>query len=427
MIQQFDKIGKIRGSLKLPGDKSISHRGIMFASLADGVSKINNCLLSEDVITTIDIFRNLGIQIEIVDQNVTVFGSGFLGFQKPTANLNMGNSGTSARLISGILAAQKFDSLLIGDDSLSARPMNRVIEPLRLMGADITGTKEGTLPMLIRPSNKLKSIDYRIPVASAQVKSSILLLGLHLDETTKVIENTPTRNHTENILCLPIETVGDQKLISVSKDFYPKSFELDVPSDISTAAFFIILGLLSNDCELTLYNVLLNETRSGILKILKEMGGDITVANIEKRSGEKRGDLIVRASQLKNIKIDGNIIPNIIDEIPILSIAGLFAEGDFEIKNSSELRYKESDRIKSICFNLRENGISIEEFEDGFKIKKSKIPTKGKFESFGDHRIALSFSVMSMLLKNGGYVSGFESCKISNPHFLNQINSITES
>lgn len=426
MIQRFNKAGKISGGLKLAGDKSISHRAVMFASLADGISEIRNCLLSEDVISTINAFRKLGCDIEIIDQTLKIFGRGFLGLQKPIDSLYMGNSGTTARLMSGILAAQKFETLLTGDDSLSQRPMNRIIEPLNLMGADITGSREGTLPMLIRPSEKLNAIRYQMPVASAQVKSSVLLLGLHLEDTTEIFEVVPTRNHTENILDLEVVDVDQKKVIRVSKRNYPKPFDLDVPSDISTAAFFIVLGLLSEDCELTLYNVLLNETRTGILQILKDMGGDITLFNIEKLNGEKRGDLRVRSSNLKNIKIEKRLIPNIIDEIPIIAAAGLFADGEFEIKNAEELRYKESDRIKSICDNLRNNGITVKEFRDGFKIEESKIPSTGKFESFGDHRIAMTFSIISMLLKDGGEINGFECCAVSNPHFVEQINSIVE-
>lgn len=426
MIHRFNKANKIIGGLKLAGDKSISHRAVMFASLADGYSEIRNCLLSEDVISTINVFRKLGCNIEVMDQTLRILGKGFLGLEKPVDSLYMGNSGTTARLMSGILAAQKFESLLTGDDSLSKRPMNRIIEPLKLMGADITGSRERTLPLLIRQSEKLNAIQYQMPVASAQVKSSVLLLGLHLDDTTEVIETISTRNHTENMLDLEVVNLDQKKVIRVSKRNYPKPFILDVPSDISTAAFFIVLGLLSEDSEITLYNVLLNQTRTGILQILKEMGGDISLCNIEKLHGEKRGDLIIRSSNLKNIKIDKKIIPNIIDEIPILAAAGLFADGEFEIKNAEELRYKESDRIKSICANLRNNGISVTEFEDGFKIEESKIPSTGIFESFGDHRIAMTFSIISMLLKDGGEINGFECCAVSNPHFVEQINTIVE-
>ncbi|MBZ0179138.1 MAG: 3-phosphoshikimate 1-carboxyvinyltransferase [Melioribacteraceae bacterium] len=426
MIQKFNHANKINGGLKLAGDKSISHRAVMFASLADGISEIRNCLLSEDVISTIHAFKKLGCEIDIIDQIVKISGLGFLGLRKPIDSLYLGNSGTTTRLLSGILAAQKFESLLTGDDSLSRRPMNRIIEPLNLMGADITGSRDGTLPLLIRPSKKLKSIQYKMPIASAQVKSSILLLGLHLEDTTEIIEETPTRNHTENMLGLEVVNVDQKKIIRVSRRNYPEPFDLDVPSDISTAAFFIVLGLLADNCELTLYNVLLNETRTGVLQILKEMGGDITLSNIEKLNGEKRGDLIVRSSELKNIKIDKRLIPNIIDEIPILAAAGFFADGEFEIRNAEELRHKESDRIKSICSNFKNNNIPIVEFADGFKIEECKIPPTGKFNSFGDHRIAMTFSIVSMLFKNGGEVNGFECCAVSNPHFIDQINSIVK-
>jgi len=430
MIQEFEKIKKVKGMLSLPGDKSISHRAVMFSSLAKGKSEIYNCLMSEDVISTINAFKNLGCKIEITNEKIIIEGKGIDGLQKPDNELYLGNSGTTTRLISGILAAQKFPTVLTGDKSLSKRPMKRIIEPLRLMGADIIGDNDH-LPLKINPVKELKSIEYKLPMASAQVKSCVLLAGLFSDEKTCVIETKASRNHTETMLGLEVveENDGTRKIYS-SKKNYPEPNNITVPSDISTAAFFIVLTLLSENSELRLTNVSLNETRIGVLSVLKEMNGNIEYENVKTLNGEKRGDLIVKSSKLKNIEIPGKIIPNIIDEIPILSIAGLFAEGNFKIRNANELRHKESDRIKSVCNNLRLLGIDITEYDDGFEIIKDNTKSISKeaitFESYDDHRIAMAFSVLSLLLKQGGKINNFNCVSISNPDFLTQIKTVTQ-
>ena len=428
MIQEFNSIEKVKGILKLPGDKSISHRAVMFSSLAKGKSEIYNCLLSEDVLSTINAFKELGCEIEINNEKIIVTGKGIDGLKKPNKELYLGNSGTTTRLLSGILSAQKFSTVLTGDKSLSKRPMKRIIEPLQLMGADINGVND-CLPLYINPVQQLKAIEYKLPVASAQVKSCILLSGLFLDEETCVIETEKSRNHTETMLGLKVEEENGITKIYSSKANYPLSDKIFVPSDISTAAFFIILTLLSKNSELKLPNVSLNETRIGIISILKKMNGNIELENIKILGGEKRGDIIVKSSQLKNIEVSKEIIPNIIDEIPILSIAGLFAEGNFKIRNAKELRHKESDRIKSVCNNLKLLGLDIIEYEDGFEIIKdsNKEITKEKltFESYDDHRIAMVFAVLSMILPQGGAINNFDCVSISNPDFINQIKTIT--
>ncbi len=422
MIQYFQKIESVKGTLHLPGDKSISHRAVMLASLAKGKSIVHNYLDSNDVLSTVSCLKDLGAEIKIEKSRLIINGVGFKNFSSPQSPLDAGNSGTTARLIAGILAAQNFSSEIIGDASLSKRPMDRIVKPLSLMGANISSTL-GSLPLIIKPSNNLHSITYRLPVASAQVKSSLLFLGLHLDETTEIIEPTPTRNHTELMLGLNVEKQKDGNHIKVNRSFYPEAKEFFVPSDISSAAFFIVLALLTKSSELKLKNVLLNETRAGIVKVLQQMDGKIEIENF-KNDVEKTGDLVVTSSNLKNIEIPANIIPNIIDEIPILAVAGLFAEGDFKIKNVRELRYKESDRIKAICSNLKLAGAEVFEFQDGFEIKKGKLKKDVTFESFGDHRIAMAFATLSMLLKNGGKVKDFECVNISNPHYLEQLESI---
>ena len=426
MIQEFTKINQLKGELQLPGDKSISHRSVMFSSLAEGKSEIYNYLESADINSTIDCFRIMGIEIEKTDEKIVVYGKGLYGLTAPVKNLDCGNSGTTSRLISGILAAQKFESTLVGDDSLSKRPMKRVIDPLKEMGADFRTNEKQTLPMTILPSDNFHAIEYTMPVASAQVKSCVLLAGLFLEDTTRVIETESTRNHTENLLALDVEEDAGRRIISINNTKAPKANVYNVPSDVSTSAFFIVLASLIEGAELKLTNVLLNETRNGIVKIMQRMGANIIIENKQTRQGEISGDLIIKGSRLKNCEIEAEIIPNIIDEIPVLSIAGLFAEGKFVIRNAGELRVKETDRISAVCNNLKLLGLNIQEYEDGFsvdgEITNSENPV---FESYDDHRIAMAFGILSSLLPKGGKVNNYESVKISNPDFLDQLKKIT--
>lgn len=423
MIQSFEKINKVIGKLNLPGDKSVSHRAVMFASLARGKSIIHGYLNSADVNTTIRCFKYLGVEIRKEEKFLIVEGAGFKGLRKSYEQLDAGNSGTTARLISGILAAQSFKSTLMGDDSLSKRPMKRVIDPLTEMGAFIE-SDNNTLPVTIKPA-ELHAIDYHLPVASAQVKSAVLLAGLHLEDTTTVTETLSSRDHTERMLGLNINQTEERKVISVSKENYPERKEYVVPSDISTAAFFMVLASLLDGSELLLRNVSLNLTRTGVLKTLTDMGADIEIDNESEYSNEPIGDILIKSSGLKNIEITPSIIPNIIDEIPVLSVAGLFAEGAFEIRNAEELRHKETDRISALCNNYKLLGLDVEEYEDGFAIS-GDIKYEGvTFESYGDHRIAMAFAVLSSLLEKGGKVNGFECIDVSNPDFLKQLEQIT--
>jgi 3-phosphoshikimate 1-carboxyvinyltransferase len=425
MIQKFESLKKVNGELNLPGDKSISHRAVMFASMANGESKIYNCSSSEDVSSSIDCFRKLGITIEMNNNYLSVSGNGIFGFSKSIENLYAGNSGTTARLLSGILVPQKFCSVITGDESLSMRPMLRIVEPLKLFGADISASATGTLPIIIKPVQILNPIKHELKVASAQVKSAMILAALHLDSKTEIVETIKTRDHTEKMLGLFTEEFENRTVIKVSKENYPQRFEMTIPSDISTASFFIVLTILLKNSEIKINNISMNITRTGLLKILSEMGANIEIENMILENGELRGNVIVRTSSLKNIEIPTELIPNIIDEIPILSVAGIFAEGSFKITCAKELRVKESDRIKALCFNYKKLGLDVTEFEDGFVLDGSIKNEDTVFESFGDHRIAMAFSVLSMLLKNGGYVNQFDSVGVSNPDFLKQIQSFT--
>jgi len=422
---EFNHISNIKGELDLPGDKSISHRAVMMASLAEGKSIIKNLAGGEDVLSTINCFIQLGIEIKKKEDAYLIQGKGFKGLKKPSRSLDAQNSGTLTRLLTGILSAQNFESTITGDKSLSARPMKRILVPLTLMGAKITASPDSTLPIKIYPSEELGPINYELPVASAQVKGAVLFAGLHLAGTSSVIEKLPSRNHTELMLNLKTEIKDDNKISYVSKENYPQPKEYYVPSDISTAVFFIILALLTKNSELLIKDITLNPTRTGIIEILKKMGGRIEVINEKVSSGEFFGDLLIRSSKLQNIKIDESIIPNIIDEIPALSIAGIFAEGDFEIRNVKELRFKETDRIHAVCENLRLTGLNVEEFEDGFKLSGKIRNNNLQFNSYDDHRIAMSFGILSSLLKDGGKVNKFKSVKISNPQFLNQLGEIS--
>ncbi len=425
MNQKFVKIEKVKGTLSLPGDKSISHRAVMLSSLAEGKSKITNCLNSDDVNSTINIFKQLGIKITRDRDEVIVNGKGFRGLLPSTQPLDAGNSGTTARLICGILSGQKFPSTIVGDESLSSRPMKRVVEPLKEFGALINCAPNGSLPINILSSRNLKAHAYKLQVASAQVKSALIFAALHCEDTSVITETAVTRNHTENMLGLKVEEIDNGRNIFVSKSDYPTAKEYFVSSDFSTAAYFIVLTLLLKNSFLKIENVSLNPTRTGLIEILKSMGAKIQIENDKVSNGERYGTIVVWSSELKNIEIPKEIIPNIIDEIPILTIAGVFAKGKFTIRNAGELRVKESDRIASVCSNLKLTGLEVNEFEDGFEVS-GDITKKGlTFNSYGDHRIALAFGIFSSLVGGSNSIDGFEAVAISNPKFMEQLKMIS--
>ncbi len=327
MLKRFDKVKNVKGELNLTGDKSISHRAVIFSAMASGKSSIKNISLGEDVKSTLKIMQQLGARVVNENLQMIIEGCGFKGFKEPTTNLDCGNSGTSARLIAGLLAAQNFSSTLIGDESLSKRPMKRVIEPLKKMGVGFNLNENLTLPLTIIPKSKILLINYEMQIASAQVKSCILIAGLHCNDETNVIENEQSRNHTEKMLGLPVRIENGKIISSSARKYYPDSKEYFVPGDISTSAFHIVLTLLTPNSELIIKNVSLNPTRTGFIEVLKQMGADISFEDIRTSSNEEYGNVIVKSSSLKNIKISSQIIPNLIDEIPILTIAGIFADG----------------------------------------------------------------------------------------------------
>jgi 3-phosphoshikimate 1-carboxyvinyltransferase len=425
MLQSFTKIKSIKGDLKLPGDKSISHRALIFSGMSEGQSVIRNLSRGDDVKSTMLCLNNLGVST-LQDNDLTyVDGRGFKGFSEPVKEMFAGNSGTTARLLAGLLSVQNFASVIIGDASLSRRPMQRVIDPLKLMGADIS-SETGSLPLFIQPSMKLKPIDYKLMIPSAQIKSAVILAALHLEEESEITEYLSSRDHTERMLDLRIVQEERKRIIHVSKADYPKSMEYLIPSDISSALFFIVAALILPGSELRIKNVSLNPTRAAILDILKQMGGDIKTENIETYANEPSGNIIVSSSELKNVAIPPEIIPNIIDEIPALTVAGLYAEGEFNLTGAEELRHKESDRISAICQNLIKAGVPVVEYIDGFSFKRVEMNRNLFFNSFGDHRIAMAFSILSMISDYGGIVEDFQCVSISNPGFLKQINNIAE-
>lgn len=424
MITKFSRVEKFGGELNLPGDKSISHRSVMFSSLAKGKSRIVNYLDSEDINSTISIFRTLGVDIRKSPEEIIIEGLGYKGLKKSSTNLDAGNSGTTSRLVCGILCAQDFDSTLIGDESLSKRPMNRVMDPLGEFGAKFS-SNNGYLPLTVHSVENLTPVNYELKVASAQVKSAMLLAGMHLKEKSCIIEKEITRDHTERMLGMPFEIKDGKKYIYTSLDYYPEAREYYVPSDISTAAFFIVLGMCKKDSDIILKNVSLNETRAGIVDVASKMNGRIEVIERKEIGSEPFGDIRIRFSDLKNIKIPKEIIPNIIDEIPVLSVAGYFAEGKFEIRNAEELRVKECDRIKAMVENYKLLGLEVEEFADGFSISGEIKNKEVVFDSYGDHRIAMAFAVMILLTGIDSGVKDFDCVKISNPGFLQQVAKIT--
>ncbi len=426
MIKSFSKIRPFKGELSFKGDKSVSHRALIFSAMAEGESIIYNLSDSADVNSTISCLQELGVEI-IKERNYhKISGAGFRGFRKPGKQLDAGNSGTTARLMTGLLSVQDFESVITGDESLSMRPMDRVIHPLSLMGAGIT-SGNGRLPLSIFPSGTLKNISYVMIVPSAQVKSAIILAGLHLNEVSTILETLPTRNHTEMMLGLPIEKTASGLLIKVSREHYPRPKEFHIPGDISSASFFIVLTLLIPGARLLIKDILINESRTAFIKILQEMGADISIIPKGGSGGEPCGDINVEGSNLKNVKIPGDVIAEIIDEIPALTIAGIFASGAFVLRNASELRVKETDRIRALVDNLDLAGLLVKEYPDGFSVEGKITKEMPVFDSFGDHRIAMAFIILSCLLEKGGSIIGPECISISNPEFLEQLKVLESS
>ena len=413
----------LKGRVSVPGDKSISHRCIMFGSIADGVTEVRNFLEGADCLATIRCFRSMGIEIEEKDTTVIVHGKGLHGLSAPDSILDVGNSGTTTRLLSGILAGQPFESKLSGDESLNSRPMKRIMDPLTQMGAHISSIlRNGCAPLYIAPS-ALHGIHYDSPVASAQVKSCILLAGLYAEGETSVTEPSLSRNHTELMLRefgADIRTTHALNSTEATASIRPcgRLFgqKITVPGDISSAAYFIAAGLIVPDSEILIENVGINPTRAGILKVCEDMGGNITLLNERTEGGEKIADILVKTSSLHGITIEGDIIPTLIDEIPVIAVMAAAAEGTTIIKNAEELKVKETDRIETVTDNLKAMGCNVTPTADGMIITGGKL--KGaSIHTLLDHRIAMAFSIAALVAEGNTKILDSKCVDVSYPTF----------
>ena len=415
----------LNGTLAIPGDKSISHRSIMFGSIAKGTTKIYNFLMGDDCLSTIQCFRQLGIDIEIEQDHILVHGKGLHGLSAPTEILDCGNSGTTTRLISGILSGQSFTSTLTGDASIQKRPMKRIIEPLRMMNGSIEGKDDNYCPLTLSPS-VLQGIHYTSPVASAQFKSCVLLAGLYANSATTVCEPALSRDHTERMLsAFGAEIERKDKCVTIYPNPDLQGMEVIVPGDISSAAFFMVAGLILPNSKLTLQNVGINPTRRGILDALLAMGGRITLFNEKELCGEPVCDMLIESSHLKGITIEGDIIPTMIDEIPAFAVAALFAEGTTIIKDAKELRVKESNRIDTLCYELGKMGGVITPLEDGMIIEGGATLHGRTLESYDDHRIAMSLAIAALKASTPSEISNSECIRISYPNFFEHLRSVS--
>ena len=411
----IQKIKKAVGQIKVPGDKSISHRAVMLGSLANGVTEISGFLKGADCLSTIDCFRKMGIDIDINGENVTVHGNGLRGLKKPDEMLYTGNSGTTTRLLCGILAGQNFDTSITGDASIQKRPMGRVVKPLSMMGAKI----ENEYCPLYITGTKLHGIDYKMPVASAQVKTAIILAGLYADGETVIHEIEKSRDHTELMLsAMGADLTVDNLDITVKPTNDLTAVNVDVPGDISSAAFFLVLGAIMPNSQITVTNVGINPTRTGIIDVLKDMGADITLENVHTSAGETVADITVRSSSLKGTTVGGDIIPRLIDELPIIAVAAVFADGQTVIKDAQELKVKETNRIRAVVDEFNKCGINITETDDGMIINGGKSIHGADFKTYGDHRMAMSLTVLAQLADGESTHDDSECACVSYPTFF---------
>lgn len=409
----------LAGCIRVPGDKSISHRSIMFGSLAKGVTTVHDILRGEDVLSTMQVFRDLGVQIEDDGNVVTIHGVGFAGLQAPTNKLNMGNSGTSIRLISGVLAGQDFAVEMFGDDSLSKRPMDRITVPLRQMGVQIAGRTNRDLPPLTIHGNKnLQPIHYTLPVASAQVKSALIFAALQAQGESVIVEKEMTRNHTEDMIKQfggQISVNGKEIRIQGGQEFTGQN--VLVPGDISSAAFWIVAGLIIPNSKIILENVGINETRTGILDVVKAMGGNINLFNIDRVA--KSATITIETSELVGTEIGGEIIPRLIDELPIIALLATQAKGQTVIRDAEELKVKETDRIQVVADALNSMGADITPTEDGMIIKGKTSLHGAKVHTFGDHRIGMMTAIAALLVNDGQVeLERAEAINTSYPNFF---------
>ncbi|MED4040446.1 3-phosphoshikimate 1-carboxyvinyltransferase [Niallia taxi] len=418
--------GPLTGEIAIPGDKSISHRSVMFGAIAEGKTTVTNFLMGEDCLSTISCFQKLGVSIQHDKEKVIIEGKGLDGLQEPIELLDVGNSGTTIRLMSGILAGRDFHSTLAGDSSIAKRPMTRVVGPLREMGAKIDGRSNGEFTPISIRGNSLKAISYKLPVASAQVKSSILFAGLQAEGTTTVIEPVSTRDHTERMIKRFGGNINvDGKSIHITGGQRLTAADIHVPGDISSAAFFLVAASIVPDSSVILKNVGLNPTRTGIMDVLTNMGANVSILDSNDEF-EPTGDLRIEASTLKGTTIDGEIIPRLIDEIPIIALLATQAEGTTIIKDAEELKVKETNRIDTVVNELKKLGAKIEATEDGMIIHGG-APLKGAVvDSHGDHRIGMMLAVASLVTDGAVILENAEAIAVSYPSFFEHMESLTK-
>jgi 3-phosphoshikimate 1-carboxyvinyltransferase len=418
--QTIHPVQNISGSVRLPGDKSISHRYAMLAGMAEGQTRLENFSAAADCASTLQCMADLGVAVRRDGGTILIQGKG-RKLSAPDKELDCGNSGSTMRMLSGILAGQEFDSVLVGDESLTRRPMKRIIEPLELMGAKAMGTGEGRPPLRIK-GGKLRAIRYKPPVASAQVKSCVLFAGLFADGETTVEEDVRTRDHGELALrAFGAEVQRTRTSVSISGGQPLKGIEAYVPGDISSAAFFLCAAALFPESNLVLDSVLLNPTRAGILDILTAMGGSVSFLQVEQQHSELIGTVQFRGGKLKGAKITGAQIAGLIDELPVLAAIGPYTEEGIEIRDARELRVKESDRISAVAQNLRAMGAQVEEFEDGLRVPGSQQLRGAAIEAIGDHRIAMAFAIAALRATGPSEIHGAECVAVSYPNFFGDL------
>jgi len=414
------------GEIRVPGDKSISHRSIMLSALAEGVSHISGFLEGEDSLNTLRAFRNMGVQISMPGAGeVVVEGVGMLGLRAPEQPLYLGNSGTSMRLLSGLMSGQKFDVELGGDVSLSSRPMQRIIDPLTQMGARVEADAEGRPPLKIHGGRALRAIEYTLPMASAQVKSCVLLAGMYADGVTRVVEPGVTRDHTERMLkgfAYPVTV--DENRVCLEGGLALRCADIDVPADISSATFFMVAASLVPGSDILLRHVGVNPTRTGAIDILRLMGADITFQNARESGGEPIADIRVRSAKLKGIAIPANLVPLAIDEFPVLFVAAANAEGETVLTGAEELRIKESDRIEAMAEGLQRLGAQLKPLPDGIVISGGERLHGGSVESFDDHRISMAFAVAGLVASGQVTVNDCDNVATSFPGFVKLARSL---
>lgn len=423
---EFSKISHLRGEITVPGDKSISHRTVMLGALSKGTTEVHNFLQGADCLSTINCFKKMGINIEFNKAFLTIKGNGLYGLSKPASVLDVGNSGTTTRIMSGILAAQSFETTLNGDESIQRRPMGRIIEPLSQMGAAIESIRNnGCAPLLIKGS-RLHGIHYISKVASAQVKSAVLLAGLYADGETSVTEPYISRNHTEIMLNY---FGGNVKTIETTATVTPNPTligqKVTIPSDISSAAYFIAAGLMVPNSEILIKNVGINPTRDGIIRVCKQMGADISLLNESNANGELTADIFVKSSELNGIEIKGGVIPTLIDELPIISVLACFAKGRTIIKDAAELKVKESNRIDVCVNNLKSMGADVTATDDGMIINGGNELHGSVIDSKLDHRIAMSFAIAALMAKGTTSITNAECVNISYPGFYSDLKMLS--